>query len=452
MLTADLVDARRSKDELLLRPLDEVGHEEALTLARSFLDATKDMIGRRREELEEAWDAASTEERTSRFKLAAGLKKLIADECTFEAETAVDPVEVRRVLFTHAAETRKNLEGSAPFNRDLVMREVATKLDLTPEALERAIFSDLKSEHLLREAPRLNPEAVVEAWELGQAQAVLIAATEVRVHVMNASAGLARAFFAKLKFHKLLFRAMPRPNGFELIIDGPYSMFDSVTKYGVRLACLVPALRALENWKLEAKIKWGKNKDDLVFRLASADAVPFVQGRPKRPVLDTRGPQSDGAPSSWSDGLHLSDDVRELIEGVQSMQTGWTIRPATVLLESPASGGGQTICIPDLELTHPEREGPVYVEILGYWSRDAVWKRVEIAKAGLDANVVFVVSSRLRVSEEVLEEEDASCLYVYKGKMSVKAILDRAEKLVPKSKERASNVPLSTKKKRRSTK
>ena len=97
MLTADLVDARRSKDELLLRPLDEVGHEEAMTLARSFLDATKEMIGKRREELEEAWDAASTEEHTSRFKLAAGLKKLIADECTFEAETGVDPTEVRRV-------------------------------------------------------------------------------------------------------------------------------------------------------------------------------------------------------------------------------------------------------------------------------------------------------------------------------------------------------------------
>jgi len=266
--------------------------------------------------------------------------------------------------------------------------------------------------------------------------------------VMNASPGLARAFFAKLKFHKLLFTTKPRPDGFELIIDGPYSMFDSVTKYGVRLACLVPALRALEEWKLEAKIKWGKQKDALVFKLASTDAIQFVRGKPKQPVLDSRAPQSDGSPSSWSDGIHLSDDVRELIEGIQSLKTNWKVRPANKLLEM-----GQDMCIPDLELTHPEREGPVYVEVLGYWSRDAVWKRVELVQAGLDANVVFVVSSRLRVSAEVLEDESASALYVYKGKMSARAVLDRAEALLPKTKDLpASALPGSTKKKKRASK
>jgi hypothetical protein len=81
-----------------------------------------------------------------------------------------------------------------------------------------------------------------------------------------------------------------------------------------------------------------------------------------------------------------------------------------------------------------------------------VWKRVEIAKAGLDAHVIFVVSSRLRVSEEVLEDDSASCLYVYKGKMSVKTILDRAELLLPKTKDPTPSkmpTPASTKKKKR---
>lgn len=450
MLTADLVDARRSKEELLLRVLDEAGHEEALSLARTFLDAAREHIGKSREELEEAWDASSTEEHTSRFKLAAGLKKLIADECTFEAESGVPPAELRRELFTRAAEIRRALPEGATFDRESVLSEVAARLSTTPEALDRAIFSDLKSEHLLRAVPTLDAPSVVEAWELGQAQAVLLTATSVTIHVGKASSGLLRAFFAKLKFHKLLFTTKPnRDGGFELVIDGPYSMFDSVTKYGLKLACLLPALRALESWKLEAQIRWGKGKDSLVFKIASSDAIPFVRGRPRRPPLDTRGPQSEGSPSSWSDGVHLSDDVRELIEGMQSLETSWKVRPASAILEVP---GGQGLCIPDLELTHPEREGPVFVEVLGYWSRDAVFRRVELVESGLDAHVVFVVSSRLRVSAEVLDEDLPSSLYVYKGKMSPKAVLDRAEALLPKTKAEASGAPRSTKAKKRTKK
>src|SRR5262245_21089347 len=104
MLTADLVDARRKNGELLLRPLDPAGRVEALAIAAVLLDAAHGCVGKRREELEEAWGLATSDVAVKRLKMAAGLRKLAADECTFEAETTVDPVELRRVLFTHASE------------------------------------------------------------------------------------------------------------------------------------------------------------------------------------------------------------------------------------------------------------------------------------------------------------------------------------------------------------
>src|SRR5690242_15068443 len=105
MLTADLVDARRKDGELLLRTLDREGRDEALAIATALLDTARAFVGRRREELDEAWEADSDD--AKRVKLAAGLKKLVADACSFEAETAIDPVELRRVLFTHASEVRR---------------------------------------------------------------------------------------------------------------------------------------------------------------------------------------------------------------------------------------------------------------------------------------------------------------------------------------------------------
>ena len=404
MLTADLVDARKKDGELILRPLDADGRASALSLAAAFLDAAHDLVGRPREEIDEAWSAAA-EADAKRFKLALGLKKLVLDGCVFEAETDIDPAELRRVLFTEASRYRRETEV---FDRAGALARASAVLGIPAEAIEAGIFSDLKSEHVLREAPKLTPASVVEAWELGQAQAVLLTAVKVTCEVESSSAGLVRAFFAKLKFHKLLFAAEKTDRGWRIEIDGPYSMFDAVTKYGVRLAMAYPSLRVLEKWSLHAEIRWGKTREKLTFRAASTGTT----------TVEPRGSSERGqAP-------HLSDDVRELLEGIEGLDAGWKVKPASQVLDIPGLG----VCIPDLELSRKGDKKPIFVEVLGYWSRDAVWKRVELAEKGLGAKIVFAVSSRLRVSAEVLES-DAACLYVYKGKMSPRAVLDHALQL-----------------------
>jgi hypothetical protein len=43
---------------------------------------------------------------------------------------------------------------------------------------------------------------------------------------------------------------------------------------------------------------------------------------------------------------------------------------------------------------------------------------------------LFVVSSRLRVSEDVLEDADEAALYVYKGRINPRTLLRHAERLL----------------------
>ena len=57
----------------------------------------------------------------------------------------------------------------------------------------------------------------------------------------------------------------------------------------------------------------------------------------------------------------------------------WRARRSSKIIHLPGVG----VCIPDLIFSHPERKERVYLELMGYWSREAVWKRVELVQAGI---------------------------------------------------------------------
>jgi predicted nuclease of restriction endonuclease-like RecB superfamily len=406
MLTAEHIDARRKDGELVLSRLDARARSEALALAEAYLDAARAQVGRTREELYEAWEPIATAAR--KRKLALGLKKLVDDACAFDADAALDPVELRRAVFERATVRRRARTEARPFDRASVVAEVAASMGQTADALEAALFSDLRGEHALRAAPSLDAASLVAAYELGRAQAVLLRAVRITCTITRISPGPLRAFFARLKFQQLLF-TVTRADDATLVvtIDGPFSMFASVTRYGLRLALALPALRALDAWSLVADVRWGRAREALLFRLSSADVG-------EQPV-------GDGAP-------HVTSEVGALLDGLGALSgagSPWTAELASALLDHPGLG----VCVPDLVLRHRDGGAPIYVEVLGFWSRDAVWRRIELAQQGLGARVVFCASARLRVSPELLADDAPAALYVFRGKPSARALLERVERV-----------------------
>jgi hypothetical protein len=94
---------------------------------------------------------------------------------------------------------------------------------------------------------------------------------------------------------------------------------------------------------------------------------------------------------------------------------------------------GLGLCVPDLVFRHPARSAPVYLEVLGFWSREAVWRRVELVESGLSHRILFAVSKHLRVSEEVLGDELPGALYVYKRVLNARTVLDRVQALAERA-------------------
>lgn len=404
MLTADLVNARRRGTELRLVSLDETARARAVTLAERLAATVRAHVGRTYEELSAALDAIDVE--PGDYRLKDGLAKLLEDRCELEAPSGPEPEDLRRDVFTRASALRASLDTGGKLDRTEVLAEVAAERGTSVDVVERGLFADLRGAQVLTTFDPIGPETLVALYERAQAQAVLLRAVKVTVDVGQASAHATRALFRRLKFLQLLHVITRTDAGYRVVIDGPFSLFESVTKYGQRLALVLPVLEGCEAWKLEADIRWGKEKRPLVFRL------------------------DGGAESAMTEDPPLPDDVRALVKAFASLETPWRASANATILELPGVG----LTVPDVVFEKRGDDGGarrVYLEVMGYWSRAAVWQRVALVQAGLAESVLFAVSSRLRVSEEVLDADLPGALYVYKGTMSARAIAERLDKLMP---------------------
>jgi len=396
MLSPEHIRVRRRGKELKLLALTGDLRARAVELAEILTAAARTGIGESREELHAAWAQITVAPRERR--ILQGLSKLVEESSEFEQPEGGEAAETRSQVFLAAQAAR--VEGH--FERERVLGEVAAARGIDAAALEAALYADLRGAHRLVRCDAPAPEVLVERYERAQVQAILLRAVRVVCNVRCSSAAHYRELFHKLKFRRLMHRIAALPaGGYRLEIDGPFSLFQSVSKYGMELALMLPVLESCDELDLVADVRWAERSGILEFRHhAGGGAVPVIDG--------------------------LRDEVRGLCDALSAPETGWSAEPAERILNLPGLG----VCVPDLALKRRHDGAEVLVELLGYWSRASVWKRVEFAGRGLGANVLFAVSAKLRVSEEVLDDEAGACLYVYKNRIVPSALIRRAESLV----------------------
>ena len=400
MLTTDLVRVRRRGDRLLSPRLGRVVRERLLLAAEAYVAAAQAGVGRPRAAFEAACRDVPCE--PADYKLLQGLRKLVRDRCVFETPGDVDAPALRRAVFARAAAARRALDDEGGFDRDAVVAAAAAECGLPARDVPDALFADLKQHQVLARFDAIGGPALVAVYETAQHQAILLRAVRVVVTFDRPDPGGFRFFFRRLKFHRLLYVATrPSAGVCRVEIDGPFSLFRSVTSYGLQLALLLPVLDACGcRWVLDADIRWGPERRPLKFHLEG------------EPVTGAAG-----------EDARLPDEVARLLDRFRRMKTPWTADVAHDLLDVPGFG----LCVPDLVFTHADTGHRVYFEALGYWSREAVWRRVDLVEAGLPQPIVFAVSRRLRVSEEVLDEKLPGQLYVYAGVISARAVEERLE-------------------------
>jgi predicted nuclease of restriction endonuclease-like RecB superfamily len=383
--------------------LGEPERPRAHELASSALALVRAHVGLPRGALLEAWGQVAVA--PSENRLARALFKLALDTCQFDEGVAIDPVELRREIFTKSADLRRSTSGE--FVRTNLLQAIANSRGVDVDAIEEALYADLPTAHILRKTDLPSPDGLLATYELAQHQAVLLRAVRLRAQVFCASAAGYRAIFRKLKFHRLLYtlEKLGRNAGYAIHIDGPFSLFEQTTKYGLKLALALPAIMVCEAWDVTAELRWGKDRRPLRYHLRGGATTP------------------DGTSAA-----ELPDEVAALLSDLHAQDSPWQAAPSDTILDLPGIG----VCVPDLEFIHRESGQRVFLEVLGFWSRAAVWKRVEMAATGLPHPIIFAVSKHLRVSEEVLADHTHAALYVYARTMNARAVLARVEAVAAK--------------------
>lgn len=390
MIPPELVRVRRRGEKLSLVPLSPSERVRAEGLADELLSVARSLLGATNEEVLEALQGVVRDPKEEKLFLA--LRKLVLDVCEFGQEVEVDSAELRRELFAAAAAARARNE----FARERLLREVAERFGLTPEALEGALFADLPLAQKLRSVEGLGAATLVERFDRASLQGLLLRATKVSLRLAGFAPESLREFFRSLKFRRLLFSAEREEDGtFRVEVSGPFSLFEGVTKYGMALAQLAPLLEGGAPVALRAELRWGKERRAVVFETTLGGAGR-LSATPARP------------------------EIEQLLAALARLSPEVAVERADEILHVPGVG----VVLPDLVFRAPGA-APVFFELLGYHSREAVWRRVEWARRGGATRILFAASSRLRVSEAVLEGDTGAELYMFKGVLNAREVVRR---------------------------
>jgi len=421
MLNVDLVPVRRKNGELHLTPISGKTLSQHIDLAEQVMAVVLDCEGQTREQIQAEILAIGQTPQQSR--IVKGFAKLIEDALTFEEDRGKGAAALREAVFERAALAWQGLRDSEHFDRDAVLRDVGSTTDLTPEAVDAELFIDLPAAQRVLRSVDWTAAHLVEHYDRSRVAAILLRAVSVSATFGVKNAHDVRALFRVLKFRRLLFELTQlESERYKLVLTGPYSLFDAITKYGLQLALTWPSLALQSDLQLEADLRWGKTNEKLKFHWSNKASVRGPGS--SHGTADSHSNSNERSLAVQERNADMDPEIVELMLGLGKAIDNVSVNCSDRVLDLPGVG----LCVPDLCCRFDDgRE--VFVEVLGYWSRDAVWRRVELVEQGLAVPILFLVSSRLRVSEEVLDNQSSGALYIYRGRINPASVAAKVTEL-----------------------
>lgn len=410
MLTAELVSVRTSRDGVLSLPeLKQRDRDILRTLGASLLDATRAGIGGSRAETAELRSAVDVHPKLARA--ARALTRLIEDRSRYAGIDGAHAKELRTLVFTAAARARRELASGERFDRETFLDTLARAQATTASEIDAHLFADLKEQDTLESVSIVDADELVARYEIGRLQAILLRAENVLVRIVDSGPDALKALIRALRFHQLLFTAKHDDDGsLVLHIDGPLSVLEATTRYGLKLALVVPHVLAADAVTLTADVRHGHARRKMRFEPTSLEAF--------RNAVAALGTEPVGE----------RPEVRSAKDAL-ARQSAWRVDDAHTVLVTPGLG----VVVPDLLCTHAEG-AEVLVEILGYWSRDAVWTRVDMAAQGALPPIVFAAPARLRVDARALSADLEAELLVFKDALGMRALVAALDRVRSRAK------------------
>ncbi len=399
MLTGDLV--RASVKDSKVKPgfisLDKPSVRERVEQVLGCIDGA---AGLRRGEIDEQLKELLGDGVDQ--KLFLGLAKLTFDQCEFATQSPIPPRELRQKVWLESARRGPlsvvAVEGAN--TAAAVFASVAAELGADPDTLADALYADQPAEQRLVTLSGLDAAGLVGRYNLALVQALLFSAAHVDIRLVSPTPPDARQLLRAVKFQQLCFVATRDEADLCLRLDGPASLFSQTTRYGLSLAKFLPTLVLQPRWSLRAVVavkRW-------------------------KPTLELD--QDTGLVSHARDvGRYETREAEWFAERFAALESGWTLERDPM----PLSQGGEGVVVPDFTFRKGRRVA--HLEILGFWRKGTIERRLSLLKKHGPKNLVLAVSKRYCTEKAAeLPEQVVSFAEV----IPAKQVLERVEAVASK--------------------
>jgi predicted nuclease of restriction endonuclease-like RecB superfamily len=370
MLTADLALSWQRGEQIKPRYINT---EDAdwLDAAAALIELFREHHGCTRAELEAALEeyvGTGTD-----YKILRGLIKLLLDRTKFAAGVEVVPFDLRRAVFLKARAAHPVTEESV---RVKVLAEAGEELGCAPELARANLYADLPKNQRLVEFEETDARALVELYNVAQAQALLYRCVRMRLSIEPQAAENYRELFGAIKAYRLIHTIKgSHASGYEIELDGPVSMFHRSQKYGVQMAVFFPALLLCKGWRMRAEIE-SRYSGTSFFEMTS---------------------EGHALSSHYLSVTPYENPVREkLMQSWARFESEWKLELSGEIINLGASA-----FIPDFALRHEDGR-TVYLEILGFWTPPHLKERLQEFAGSGRHDFLLAAWEELRGSREPL--------------------------------------------------
>ena len=397
MLTSDLAINRRRGERIFphfVHPRDEANLRDAGKLIEIFeKSAGKKMRGELDGELEN-YVGTGTD-----YKILRGFIKLLQDRSEFEIDSIETPEEIRRKVFLEAGKYGQVLPDSE--ERRTVLEIVADEFQSDAETIFRNLYGDLSGNQKLTAFEKIEPEELLNKYNLAQAQALLYRCVEMKIRVAPSDAENYRAVFGWIKHFGLIHSvAGNADDGYNITLTGAASLFKSSQKYGIRMAVFLPALLLCRDWKMSAEIP-DKKRGTAFYTLSS---------------------EQDELESHYLDEPEYKNPVGEkLVQNWEKNDTKWKLKENREVVDL-----GKTAFVPDFVLVSGRKK--IYLDILGFWTPKMLKKRLEEFKSAKFTKFILAADEDLRGSREESDVKSANVIF-FKNRLKPELLEETAENL-----------------------
>ena len=402
MLTSDLLLTRTEGPYLYPRYV-RTDAPRFTRMAEELIALYAAHAGKPRRELTAALSQYA-EDRTD-FRIQRGLAKLLRDDrCEFEEQAVAPPLEIRRRLFALARENHPVVlqpDFIHPVTKDELIAEVAREYKAEPEQLAWALYADLAENHILTCFEPPEPVWLLQRYNVALAQALLYRCVRMKLSVFRNIPSRYKQLFKFIKFYQLMHAIEgDLDSGYEILLDGPVSMFRLSQKYGLKLAVFLPALLLCTRWKMEAEIV-------------------TAAGEQRYFPLD----ESANLVSHYRDST-LYDSLLEktFAERFSALESAWKIEREVAIINLK-----ETVFIPDFAFRHADGRTAL-MEIVGYWRPEYLKKKLMKLRRSGRQDMLIAVSAKLNVSQDDFTDVPGT-VFFFKNRINPQEVIARLEQV-----------------------